>query len=97
MPCHSSGRRPSWDRSWNGRSGRTMHYQGQRNLPSFHWARFESRRSCGRCRIVLEKQMADTRTPEEHRRIMPSVKTCDTGPEITVRRVLHGLAYRYRE
>jgi DNA mismatch endonuclease (patch repair protein) len=40
--------------------------------------------------------MADTRTPEQRRRIMQSVKTKDTGPEWVVRRILHGLGYRYR-
>lgn len=40
--------------------------------------------------------MADTRTPEQRRRIMQSVRTADTGPELTVRRLLHGLGYRYR-
>jgi DNA mismatch endonuclease, patch repair protein len=40
--------------------------------------------------------MADTRTPEQRRRIMQSVKTRDTGPELTVRRVLFRLGYRYR-
>ena len=40
--------------------------------------------------------MADTRTPEQRRRIMQSVKTKDTGPELKVRRLLHQLGYRYR-
>lgn len=40
--------------------------------------------------------MSDTRTPEQRRRIMQSVKTRDTGPELTVRRMLFGLGYRYR-
>jgi DNA mismatch endonuclease (patch repair protein) len=40
--------------------------------------------------------MADTRTPEQRRRIMQAVKTRDTGPERTVRRIVHGLGYRYR-
>ena len=40
--------------------------------------------------------MADTRTPEQRRRIMQSVKTKDTGPELKVRRLLHRLGYRYR-
>lgn len=40
--------------------------------------------------------MADTRTPEQRRRIMQSVKTHDTGPELTVRRILCRLGYRYR-
>lgn len=38
----------------------------------------------------------DTRTPEQRRRIMRAVKTKDTGPEMTVRRMLHGHGYRYR-
>jgi DNA mismatch endonuclease, patch repair protein len=40
--------------------------------------------------------MADTRSPEQRRRIMQSVKTRDTGPELAVRRLLYGLGYRYR-
>jgi DNA mismatch endonuclease (patch repair protein) len=40
--------------------------------------------------------MADTRTPEQRRRIMQSVKTRDTGPELTVRHLLFRLGYRYR-
>lgn len=38
----------------------------------------------------------DTRTPEQRSRIMGSVGTSDTGPEMLVRRLLHGLGYRYR-
>lgn len=40
--------------------------------------------------------MTDTRTPEQRRRIMQSVGTKDTGPEMAVRRLLHRLGYRYR-
>jgi DNA mismatch endonuclease (patch repair protein) len=40
--------------------------------------------------------MADTRTKEQRRRIMQAVKGKDTGPEWTVRRLLHSLGYRYR-
>ena len=40
--------------------------------------------------------MADTRTPDQRRRIMQSVKTENTGPERNVRRLLHRLRYRYR-
>ena len=47
--------------------------------------------------IMLEKAaMADTRTPEQRRRIMQAVKTRDTGPELTVRRMVYRLGYRYR-
>lgn len=38
----------------------------------------------------------DTRTPEQRRRIMQAVRSKDTGPELVVRRVLHGMGYRYR-
>ena len=38
----------------------------------------------------------DTRTPEQRRRIMQSVKSENTGPELVVRRLLHGMGYRYR-
>lgn len=40
--------------------------------------------------------MADTRSPEQRRRIMQAVRTKDTGPEWTVRRWLHSRGYRYR-
>lgn len=34
--------------------------------------------------------------PEARRRTMQAVKSKDTGPEMCVRRLLHGLGYRYR-
>lgn len=40
--------------------------------------------------------MADTRTPEQRRRIMQSVGTKDTTPELIVRRLLHRMGYRFR-
>lgn len=40
--------------------------------------------------------MTDTRTAEQRRRIMQSVGTKDTGPELAVRRALFALGYRYR-
>lgn len=40
--------------------------------------------------------MTDTRSPEQRRRIMQSVGSKDTGPELTVRRLLYKLGYRYR-
>ena len=40
--------------------------------------------------------MADTRTPEQRRKIMQAVKPAGTGPEIVVRRALFALGYRYR-
>jgi DNA mismatch endonuclease (patch repair protein) len=40
--------------------------------------------------------MTDTRTKEQRRRIMQSVKDRDTGPEMAVRRLLHRAGYRYR-
>lgn len=38
----------------------------------------------------------DTRSPEQRRRIMQAVGTKHTAPELTVRRLLHGMGYRYR-
>lgn len=38
----------------------------------------------------------DTRTPEQRRRIMQSVKQKNTKPELVVRQVLHRLGYRFR-
>lgn len=40
--------------------------------------------------------MTDTRTPEQRRRIMKSVGTQNTGPELVVRRLVCRLGYRYR-
>ncbi|HWM47695.1 MAG TPA: very short patch repair endonuclease [Xanthobacteraceae bacterium] len=40
--------------------------------------------------------MADTRTPAQRRYIMQSVGTRNTAPEMVVRKLLHGLGYRYR-
>ena len=40
--------------------------------------------------------MVDTRTPEQRRKIMRSVRTKNTGPEMIVRSLLHSLGYRYR-
>jgi DNA mismatch endonuclease (patch repair protein) len=40
--------------------------------------------------------MVDTRSPEQRSKIMKSVGTAHTGPEITVRRLLHKLGYRFR-
>lgn len=37
-----------------------------------------------------------TETAEQRRRIMRAVKGKDTGPEMLVRRLTHGLGYRYR-
>ncbi|HVU06825.1 MAG TPA: very short patch repair endonuclease [Candidatus Paceibacterota bacterium] len=39
--------------------------------------------------------MADTRTPEQRSRIMRSVGTKNTGPEMIVRRLLHRDGYRF--
>ncbi|WP_126975012.1 very short patch repair endonuclease [Frigidibacter oleivorans] len=38
----------------------------------------------------------DSRTPEQRRRIMQAVKAKHTKPELVVRRLLHGMGYRYR-
>ncbi|MGQ0589831.1 MAG: very short patch repair endonuclease [Sphingosinicella sp.] len=38
----------------------------------------------------------DTRSREQRSRIMASVGTKDTGPELAVRKLLHRLGYRYR-
>ena len=40
--------------------------------------------------------MTDTRTPEQRRRIMQSVKTKNTGPEMAIRKALSAAGYRYR-
>ena len=40
--------------------------------------------------------MVDTVSPEVRSRIMARVKSKDTRPELLLRRLLHGLGYRYR-
>jgi DNA mismatch endonuclease (patch repair protein) len=40
--------------------------------------------------------MTDTRTPAQRRAIMQAVKSKNTVPELTVRRMLHARGYRYR-
>jgi DNA mismatch endonuclease, patch repair protein len=47
-------------------------------------------------RTFVAVEMTDTRTAEQRRRIMQSVGTKDTGPELVVRRALFALGYRYR-
>jgi DNA mismatch endonuclease (patch repair protein) len=37
-----------------------------------------------------------TESPQQRSRIMRAVKGFDTAPEMTVRRLLHGMGYRYR-
>jgi DNA mismatch endonuclease (patch repair protein) len=38
----------------------------------------------------------DTRSPEQRRRIMQAVGSKNTKPEMTVRRLLHAMGYRFR-
>lgn len=40
--------------------------------------------------------MTDTVSPETRSKIMAQVRSKDTKPELTVRRLIHGLGYRYR-
>ena len=40
--------------------------------------------------------MVDTVSPDIRSRIMAQVKSKDTKPEMTVRRLLHGMGFRYR-
>ncbi len=40
--------------------------------------------------------MADTVSKSERSRIMAAVKSKDTTPELTIRRLVHSLGYRYR-
>jgi DNA mismatch endonuclease (patch repair protein) len=40
--------------------------------------------------------MTDTRTQDQRSKIMQSVRTRDTGPELVVRRLLYQLGYRFR-
>lgn len=44
----------------------------------------------------LGKAMVDSVSPEVRSRIMAQVRSKDTKPELTVRRFLHGLGFRYR-
>lgn len=40
--------------------------------------------------------MADTMSPEDRSRRMALVRSVDTKPEMAVRRMVHGMGYRYR-
>lgn len=40
--------------------------------------------------------MIDIVAPEVRSRMMASIRSCDTKPELIVRRYLHGLGFRYR-
>lgn len=40
--------------------------------------------------------MADTRSKDQRRRIMQSVGTKNTGPEMVVRKALHAMGFRFR-
>ncbi len=40
--------------------------------------------------------MTDTISPAARSRVMAAVKSKDTGPEMIVRRLVHGMGYRYR-
>lgn len=40
--------------------------------------------------------MTDTLSPADRSRLMAQVKSKNTGPEMTVRRLVHGMGYRYR-
>src|SRR4051794_6915666 len=53
-------------------------------LRNQHWA------NRTRCHLM------DTRSPEQRRRIMQSVRTKGTGAELAIRRKLHRLGYRFR-
>jgi DNA mismatch endonuclease, patch repair protein len=53
------------------------------------------RKASGRNLWFLEA-MVDTRTKDQRRRIMQSVGTKHTGPELKVRRALHALGFRFR-
>lgn len=46
--------------------------------------------------MCLTPDDMDTRTPEQRRRIMQSVKQKNTKPELVIRQVLHRLGYRFR-
>lgn len=39
--------------------------------------------------------MADAHSPDQRRRNMAAIRSIDTAPELTVRRLLHRLGYRY--
>lgn len=40
--------------------------------------------------------MADNRTPESRSALMSRIRQRDTAPELVVRRLLHGMGYRFR-
>jgi DNA mismatch endonuclease (patch repair protein) len=40
--------------------------------------------------------MADVFSPEKRSAVMASIRSKDTGPQLLVRRLLHGMGYRFR-
>ena len=38
----------------------------------------------------------DWMTPQQRRRVMQAIRSKDTGPEMVVRRMVHGMGFRYR-
>ena len=48
------------------------------------------------CRVDYITRMTDTLTPDARAERMSRVRGRDTGPEMMVRRMLHGMGYRYR-
>ena len=46
--------------------------------------------------VYSGSRMADWLTPEQRRRVMQAIKSKDTKPEMTVRRLVHRMGYRYR-
>ena len=51
---------------------------------------------CRMMHILLRKSMTDTLTKEQRSARMARVRGKDTGPEMTVRRMVHHLGFRYR-
>lgn len=46
--------------------------------------------------ITRESRMVDTLSPEDRSRRMALIRSVDTKPEMAVRRMIHGMGYRYR-
>lgn len=49
-----------------------------------------------RGRVVTVMPGMDWMTPQQRRRVMQAIRSKDTGPEMVVRRMVHGMGFRYR-
>lgn len=71
-----------------------MRPQGGREVP--HIARDRGKRRRQSSVSVAREYTGDTLSPEERSERMSRIRGKDTKPELTIRRLVHGMGYRYR-